>query len=209
MGNNVTSNLLSRDEQKLLLILYYDIKHLMNKFSIPFNEQQQYNINDLSNALRLSKSEIKRDIFSYVISQLELNKAAQDVIMKEVYPAISGSERAKLCRCLLSLSVSLQAENLIVTDIPKQPDRNGHLEPIDKREGYLDNDRIKVSFTKKGFDLSKEYSGVWGYIRLWYNAYIRNHPIIITAGFIVVFILGIVSTIVTQIILKWLTNSTP
>jgi len=48
MGNHITNRLLTKDEQKLLMIYYYKIKQLMDEFSIPFSETQIYNLHDLS-----------------------------------------------------------------------------------------------------------------------------------------------------------------
>lgn len=39
MEKTVSSQWLSKDEWKLLMIFYYKIKQLMDEFSIPFNER--------------------------------------------------------------------------------------------------------------------------------------------------------------------------
>lgn len=195
MGNHITNRLLTKDEQKLLMIYYYKMKHLMDKFMMPFNEQQQYSFYDLGDTFRLPRKKIKSDIQFYLISHREA-EISDDFVRREILPEISGKEHSRLVHFMLSLSVSLEAENLIVTDIPEQPDRSGHLEPIDKRQRYLDDDNIRVSFTNKGFDLAKQYSSTWLYMKLWYINYIEDHPVIKVVGFIMGFVLGILAGII-------------
>jgi len=191
MAKTTPSKWLLKDERKLLMIYYYKIQQLMDDNSIPFNEQQQYSIEDLSKAFR--SSNIRLDVPRY-LRTLRTSRERDSTSFPRTLE-YNTSILTTLSR-IVSLSIALQADELIETDIP------ANMGNSDIYSFLLDHTEINVYFTRDGYKLAREYSCFWHRLRLVYNAYIKNHPIIIILVFIIVYILGILS----KVIVDWLTN---
>lgn len=99
-----------------------------------------------------------------------------------------------LGKSLISLSHSLQEYKIIDTDLSKKQLSSSFI------QGSFTY--FSVRFTMYGYKLAEEYTHVWHWIRLWYNRFIRHHPIII----IIAFFLGILSNEVGRLFLDWIRN---
>lgn len=84
---------------------------------------------------------------------------------------------------------------------PKQP----WVEVVHHRLNHLDiinieyvNHRPLVTLTQKGIDLGQTYNSWWLRIKLWYEVYIKNHPI----WLLVAYIAGIIS----MLLVNWLSS---
>ncbi len=67
---------------------------------------------------------------------------------------------------------------------------------------FCEEDEIRqeavLKFTLEGLDLVNEYDSRWLYIKLWYEKYIKNHPILLIISFIV----GVIVTL----LVNWLSS---
>jgi len=59
---------------------------------------------------------------------------------------------------------------------------------------------ITISLTITGYDLGRKYSSWWTLSKLWYEEYIKNHPI----WLIVSFLGGIISGVIGTLVVNWL-----
>ena len=193
MARTTPSKWLPKDERKLLMIYYYKIQQLMDDNSIPFNEQQQYSIEDLSKAFR--SSNIRLDVPRY-LRTLRTSRERDSTSFPRTLE-YNTSILTTLSR-IVSLSIALQADELIETNIP------ANMGNSDIYSFLLDHTEINVYFARDGYKLAKEYSCFWHRLRLVYNAYIKNHPVTI----LITAIISIIGTAIALLIYDWLKNGT-
>lgn len=193
MAKRTPSKWLPKDERKLLMIYYYKIQQLMDQHSIPFNEQQEYSIEDLSKAFR--SSNIRLDVPRCLRTLRPLRQRDSTGFPRTLE---YNTSILKTLSRIVSLSIALQADELIVTNIPTNMD-NSNVHCF-----LLDHTEINVHFTRDGYNLAREYSCFWHRLRLVYNAYIKNHPVTI----LITAIISIIVTAIAMLIYDWLKNGT-
>ena len=181
---------LSKDERKLLRVYFHHIQRLMKEYSRPFDDELSYSLPTLIRAFRARSS--KRGAVRHLTQVFEWYLHEQHVESPKIN--IPEREYVNLGQRLISLSHSLQKYKLIDTDLSK--------EQLDfsfvPHRGLC----FSVRFTTDGYKLAEQYSSLWQCVRLWYNAYIKDHPVIIVLLFIIAYILGILS----EVIVGWLTK---
>jgi len=69
-------------------------------------------------------------------------------------------------------------------------------------EGFEPSQAITISLTLTGCDLGRKYCNKWLWIKLWYDEYIKNHPILLIVGYIISYIAGIISVL----LVSWLSK---
>jgi hypothetical protein len=79
-------------------------------------------------------------------------------------------------------------------------DEKGHLHLRDL--GLIKFDEMRVSLTPDGLHLGQVYNSWWLWIKLWYDEYIKNHPIWLIVSCIVGYIAGIISVL----LVNWLSE---
>jgi hypothetical protein len=62
--------------------------------------------------------------------------------------------------------------------------------------------RLTLSLTIIGYDLGRKYNSWWLFIKLWYEHYIKNHPIILLIVSLISYIAGIIS----MLLVNWLSK---
>jgi hypothetical protein len=71
--------------------------------------------------------------------------------------------------------------------------------PCEKSES---NQPLAISLTINGYDLGRKYNSPWVCIKLWYEQYIKNHPIILLIVSLISYIAGIIS----MLLVNWLSK---
>jgi hypothetical protein len=88
---------------------------------------------------------------------------------------------------------------------PKQPWDDSTHRRLDHRDliniTYV-NHKPLVTLTQKGIDLGQIYNSWWLRSKLWYEQYIKNHPIILLIVGLVSYIAGIMS----MLLVNWLSS---
>jgi len=127
----------------------------------------------------------------------ELKVNISDLTNKVFSPEIDNDlqEWCLRFRHILSLLVNLKDYNMIII---KQLNENV-LSPDNLPST---NKEVRLILTTSGYQLAKQYSSLWLRTKLFYNAFFRNHPLIV----IIAFILGAIIVEFVHLILDRLNN---
>ena len=190
MENITYGRLLSKDEQKLLLIHYYKLQQLRRDYSMPICARIGYNVDDLVRAFQAL------DIKWYVPRYLEpecCQKNEQNIHQKVFLNGLKDDMLLRLRKDICNLLFDLQDAKLVDIGI-------GGTGSIPSTTSLCRSNLLDVIFTRQGYRLAEQYSSIWHRSRLAYVAYLRHHPIIL----FIAFLLGFLSNVIGRLIVEWL-----
>lgn len=177
---------LSKDERKLLRVYFHHIQRLIKEYSRPFDDELLYSLPTLIKAFRARSS--KRGAMRHLTQDYEWYEHEPQVESTKIN--IPVREYVNLGHSLISLSHSLQEFKLIDTNLSK--------EQLDYSFVPTWGMCFSVRFTTDGYKLAEDYTHTWHWLRLWYNRFIRHHPVMVIIGVIVGWVL--------KLIFDWLTK---
>ncbi len=66
--------------------------------------------------------------------------------------------------------------------------------------GWIDSNNVNfcITLTLEGYDLGKKYDSPWFSIKLWYEEYIKNHPVWLIGSFL--------GGVITGLLVNWLSS---